>query len=181
MATVDESIHVVEPDIRWPRLFAAEQARLADALRFPRDRIEHIGSTAVPGIVAKPIIDIMVGTELFPPEPYTVDAVSALGYECLGEADVSGRIYFRRRGIDDFNVHLVEFAGTIWQNNIRLRDYLAASPEAKKRYSTFKRQVVESGATSILAYSAAKSSIVEELLREAVEPSNNALEWARER
>lgn len=181
MTTVDESIHVVEPDIRWPQLFATEQGRLADALRFSRDRIEHIGSTAVPGLAAEPIIDIMIGIEMFPPEPASVDGIVALGYECLGEAGVPGRIYFRRRGVDDFNVHLVEYAGAIWQNNIHLREYLAASPEAKARYSAVKRQAVQNGATQLLAYSAAKSSIVEELLREAAQQSDTSLERSRER
>jgi GrpB-like predicted nucleotidyltransferase (UPF0157 family) len=173
MAIVDESVHVAEPDSRWPQMFAAEQQRLADTLRLSRDRIEHIGSTAVPGLIAKPIIDIMVGVDRYPPEPSGVDAVSSLGYECLGEAGVPGRIYCRRRGRDNFNLHLLEFAGSMWQNNIRLREYLAACPEAKNRYSAVKLQAVQNGATRLLAYSAAKSGIVEELLREAALRSNN--------
>jgi GrpB-like predicted nucleotidyltransferase (UPF0157 family) len=175
MATVDEFVHVVEPDSRWPCMFSIEQTRLADALGVARDRIEHIGSTAVPGLVAKPIIDIMVGVDSFPPTPAIADAVSSLGFECLGEAEVPGRIYFRRRGIENFNVHVVEFSGAIWQNNIRLRDYLAAFPEARSRYSAAKRQIVQGGATRLLAYSVAKSSIVEELLSEAALRSNTSL------
>ena len=180
MATVDEYIHVADPDSHWPQLFASEQRRLADALGMPQARIEHIGSTAVPGLAAKPIIDIMMGVDTYPPAPLDVDKVSSLGYECLGEAGVPGRVYFRRRGPHDFNLHLVEIDGPIWQNNIRLREYLTASPDARVRYSAAKLQAVQNGATRLLAYSAAKSDIVDELLREAALRSNTSPKRTRE-
>jgi GrpB-like predicted nucleotidyltransferase (UPF0157 family) len=181
MATVDEFVHLEDPDSRWPQLFTSEQRRLADSLSVSQARIEHIGSTAVPGVIAKPIIDIMMGVDVYPPPPVDIDRVSTLGYECLGEAGVPGRLYLRRRGPRNFNLHWVKMEGPIWQNNIQLREYLAASPDARARYSATKLQAVQNGATQLLAYSAAKAGIVDELLREAALRSNSSLERTRER
>jgi GrpB-like predicted nucleotidyltransferase (UPF0157 family) len=122
-----------------------------------------------------------MGVEVYPPPLVDIERVSSLGYGCLGEAGVPGRLYFRRRGPPNFNLHLVKMEGPIWQNNIRLREYLAASPDARARYSAIKLQAVQNGATQLLAYSAAKSGIVDELLREAALRFNASLAGTRDR
>jgi GrpB-like predicted nucleotidyltransferase (UPF0157 family) len=86
VSDLDEPIHLSEYDPRWPILFSAEIRRLSSSL--PGDlAIEHIGSTSVPGMTAKPIVDIMVGTEAH----HSVDEVRSvlvyLGYEDMGEAE----------------------------------------------------------------------------------------------
>jgi GrpB-like predicted nucleotidyltransferase (UPF0157 family) len=110
---LDEPIHVSEYDPQWPVLFAAEAQRISVDL--PAGvTIEHIGSTAVPGLLAKPIIDIMLGTEPCQKIEAVRAALVDLGYEDMGEAGVPGRIYFRRRSRAAFNIALVPHGGPLW-------------------------------------------------------------------
>ena len=66
----------------------------------------------MPGLVSKPIIDIMLGVASYPPQNTLVESLVDLGYEFLGEADVPERLYFRLRGSQSYNVHVVEIGGT---------------------------------------------------------------------
>jgi GrpB-like predicted nucleotidyltransferase (UPF0157 family) len=86
----------------------------------------------------------------------------------LGEAGVPERQYFRTRGALQANLHLVPKGSHHWVNNLALRDYLRADPAARACYATAKRNVVASGACSLLAYSEAKAGTVRRLLIEAL-------------
>lgn len=81
---LDEAVHLESYQAAWAILFRLEQARLAAALGVAREAVEHIGSTAVPGLSAKPIVDIMVGTSAFPPPAAWTRSLERLGYEALG-------------------------------------------------------------------------------------------------
>lgn len=165
---LDEPIHLEKHNPLWKQCFIQEQKRIQQLLHINPTVVEHIGSTAIPGIDAKPIIDIMIGAETFPPPQFIGNELVNLGYEAMGEAGVLERLYFRLRGLQAFNVHLVERGGRHWKLNLAFRDYLRTHPEAAKRYETVKRQAVQSGATSLLEYSEAKSAIVQRLLSEAI-------------
>ena len=169
MTELDEPIHLCEYDQQWPLLFASEARRIAAGL--PWDvAIEHIGSTSVPGLLAKPIVDLMVGGEPHHHAVSTRSALVALGYEDMGEAGVPGRVYFRRRAKTAFNVALVVRGGSIWTANLALRDYLRANPDAAREYAEAKRSAFESGIRSLLAYSDYKSAAVARLMSQALEP-----------
>ncbi len=73
-----------------------------------------------PGLIAKPIIDLMLGVDRFPPSAELQTAIERLGYEPLGEAGVPGRLYFRRRGAQHDNLHVVLKGGAHWTNNLAL-------------------------------------------------------------
>lgn len=167
--SADEPVHVVGYDPQWPTLFSAERQRLCAALALSPTDIEHIGSTAVPGLDAKPIIDLMLGEGTYPPRAELTAQMEALGYENLGEAGVPERIYFRRRQPQAFNLHLVRRGGQHWISNIALRDYLRAHGDARARYAETKRQVLASGHNTLLAYSDAKASIVGALIARALD------------
>src|SRR5947209_5375571 len=105
---------------------------------------EHIGSR----LDAKPIIDIMVGTEAH----HNIEAVRStlvyVGYEDMGEAGIPGRIYLRKRSAPAFNIALVERCGPVWISNLVFRDYLRKNPAARNEYTRIKIQAVESGICS---------------------------------
>jgi GrpB-like predicted nucleotidyltransferase (UPF0157 family) len=167
---LDEPIDLSDYDPTWPDLYAAEVRRIAKAL--PQGVwFEHIGSTSVPGMLAKPIIDIMIGVKAGSVERIRVK-VGELVYEDMGEAGLSGRIYLRRRiansKIAGFNAALVEYGGVIWKSNLALRDYLRANPDAAREYTEIKQAAVASGATSLLDYSAYKRECVNRLMDRAV-------------
>ncbi|MFP3381337.1 GrpB family protein, partial [Bacillus sp. SIMBA_069] len=81
--------------------------------------IEHFGSTAVPGLPAKPIVDILVGACEGSGPDAAINGLARLGYEYLGEdGRRPGRYFWRKRGADAFNVSVVEYRGLLWQTNI---------------------------------------------------------------
>src|SRR5437764_6357295 len=158
-ALLDEAISLVPSDSAWPDLAAEESARLRVAL-VDAD-IEHIGSTAVPGLDGKAIIDLLIGV------PELTPSLRIPDYEAFGEAGVPGRLYFRKRGPVSFNAQVVERGGPLWRDALVLRDYLRAHPEERGRYASGKREAIASGATTLFRYSDAKAALVEGLLERA--------------
>jgi GrpB-like predicted nucleotidyltransferase (UPF0157 family) len=124
----------------------------------------HIGSTAVPGLMAKPIIDMMLGLPRYPPPDEVINRLIILGYQDMREAGVPGRRYLRLRETQGFNVHVVERGGEHWTSNLRLRDHLRADAGARERYAAAKQAAVANGGHRLLAYSAAKQAALSELL-----------------
>ena len=158
-ALLDEPVSLTAPDPRWRELALEEAARLRGAL--PEVEVEHVGSTAVPGLEAKPIIDLLVGVRELS------SALRLPDYEACGEAGVAGRFYFRKRGPVSFNAQVVEHGSPLWCDAIVLRDYLRAHPEERERYAGDKRRAIASGATTLLRYSDEKEGTVRDLLERA--------------
>jgi GrpB-like predicted nucleotidyltransferase (UPF0157 family) len=169
-AEIDELVEITDYNPIYEGRYRAERDRLRLGLATATLKFEHIGSTAVPGLAGKPVVDLMLGA---PPAAWAEleslrGRIVALGYEDLGEAGVPGRIYFRRRTkLRAFNVALVEEGGALWRENVALRDYLRAHPEAAAKYAKAKRAAVAGGAKTLLAYSEAKKGALEELLADA--------------
>lgn len=167
---IDEPVEIVEYNPIYEGRYRAERDRLRLGLATATLKFEHIGSTAVPGLAGKPVVDLMLGASpaVWAGLEELRARIVALGYEDLGEAGVPGRIYFRRRTkLRAFNVALVEEGGALWRENVALRDYLRAHPEAAAKYAEAKRAAVARGARTLLAYSEAKKSVLEKLVNEA--------------
>jgi len=163
---LDEPIEIQPYDPVWIEVFRSESANLWARLRDQVIAIEHIGSTAIPGLRSKPVIDVMVGVEaidLFP----EVLAPLLDEYDSLGEAGVPGRLYFRKRKNEAINVHAVEYLGRHWVNNILVREYLLAHPHEAERYGRAKDRILAEGLRTLLAYSHAKQTIMAKLLTDA--------------
>jgi GrpB-like predicted nucleotidyltransferase (UPF0157 family) len=164
---IDEPITIEPYTPAWVTHFASERAVLCRALSIKPSRVEHIGSTSVVGMQAKPIVDMMLGLDSFPPLPIVSDRLHSLGYEALGEAGVRGRFYFRKRLPNAFNVQAVSFDSRLWKNNLLLRDFLMTHPVEARRYADEKYRAYHAGHKTLLAYSAAKTSTMAELLAAA--------------
>jgi GrpB-like predicted nucleotidyltransferase (UPF0157 family) len=164
---VNEPIILSEYDFEWPTRFANEKRAILNLGEVGFTAVEHFGSTAVPGMVAKPIIDILIRVESLPPTGMQVRALETLAYESLGEAGVPGRFYFRRRGDQAFNIGVVEWNGPIWRDGLLLRDFLRSNAEYARQYGTLKRAALDAGHTDLLDYSANKHAFMRELLRQA--------------
>jgi GrpB-like predicted nucleotidyltransferase (UPF0157 family) len=145
---VDEPVVVVDYDPEWEGAANEEIARLKEAVANWQVRIEHIGSTAVPECAGKPIVDLQVGARSSE-EREVADAIVKAGYESMGEA-APGRIYLRSRQRRNFNVHVMDFDGPLWRDNLALRDYLRKDPVAVAEYSNAKKHAV-SAEPSLLA------------------------------
>jgi GrpB-like predicted nucleotidyltransferase (UPF0157 family) len=158
-------VRLVEYDARWPGLFAAEARRIRGQCGPLAPRLEHVGGTSIPGMCAKPVIDIAAGR---PRDGSTGDYVAALeraGYEHRGERGVPGRQFFRRGQPRAYHLHLVEEGGPLWRDYLAFRDYLRAHAEATRRFADLKRVLAARFPRDREGYVNAKSPHVEEILR----------------
>ena len=168
-AVLDERITICAADPAWPSWFQLEAARLRSAV--PGDLvpdIQHIGSTAVPGLDAKPIVDLMVGIGELGRIADLVERLERLGYESLGEAGVAGRWALRKRDVaQSSNIAIVAHDGEWWMLNLAVRDFLRANADAARNYASAKWHAVSNGADMLLAYSDAKRVVIERIAAEA--------------
>ncbi len=153
-------IEIVEYDPRWPDLYAEERARVEAVLGDLAESIEHIGSTSVPGLSAKSIIDILVTVaHLGPVDPY-IERLANLGYEyfpVLGSAD---RYSFGRGIPHTHHIHIVEHGGEAHILPIAFRDYLRTHPETARQYEALKRQLADRFHDNRQAYNQAKTDFI---------------------
>ena len=126
---------VVPYDPEWPRLFEEERARLEEALGpWLEGGIHHIGSTAVPGLAAKPIVDMMAGVHDLEEARAAFPRLEALGYR-YREHRPEAHLFFQ----DDRGVHLTVPGSDLWRERLAFRDALRASPELRAEYTEWKR------------------------------------------
>lgn len=152
---------LVPHDPRWAGDFARERARLAAVLPPIVRAIEHYGSTAVPGLAAKPILDILVGLDRFEDWQLCHDPLLSLGYDHAAQAGVPGHVIFGRgrdRTERTHLVHLVTFGGDSWTSNLAFRDALRANAGLRGRYETLKRDAIARAPEDRAAYNALKST-----------------------
>lgn len=166
------SYRIVDYDPQWPVRAAQERLLVARTLALPADRVEHVGSTAVPGLGAKPIIDLMVGLEV---EPVTPDGepartlLQSIGYVINGTETAPGTLYCRKAEPRRFNLHATRFGKVFWSDHLRFRDWLRTHPEDAADYERLKREILAgmSDSPSQPAYNAAKASLIAEILARA--------------
>lgn len=124
----------------WPLLFEEEKSRLAAELGDHVLAIEHIGSTAVRGLGAKPVLDLMLGVESFEKAGReVVPRVQSLGYEYCGEFGIARRHYFRRGDPRTHQIHTFEITNPEWNKHLAYRDFLRNHKPARDAYETHKR------------------------------------------
>lgn len=175
MSAPGRTIEIVDPDPAWPQRFRTERDRLWSALRQAGAAdevaaIEHIGSTAVPGLAAKAVLDILVGLRAFPAAEGFARAFAALGYHLHGEAGIAGRHYFtdapwgrpRTR-----HVHAVEHGSWFWREHLRFRDHLRRQPADAAAYADLKRDLARRHPHDPVAYTDGKTAFVHAALARA--------------
>jgi GrpB-like predicted nucleotidyltransferase (UPF0157 family) len=164
-----EPVEIAEYDPAWPAQYERESDLIARALGDLVVAIEHVGSTAVPGLGAKPIIDIMVGVRTLAEGERCIRPLERLGYEYRGEAGIPGRLYFRKLtdGLRTHHIHMVEIGSDFWQRHLLFRDYLREHRQEAQDYYELKVRLAERFGTDRLGYNEAKSAFIESALAEA--------------
>lgn len=162
------TVRLRSSDPRWPEAFARQRETLQRMLGPTAERIEHVGSTAVPGLAAKPIVDILVGLRWLDAGAERIPALLAEGYSYVPEyeAELPERLYLRRGTPRTVHLHKVETRSPEWERMIRFRDHLRAKPGAARRYERLKRELAERHADDREAYTQGKSEFIESVLRE---------------
>ncbi|MBA3778996.1 MAG: GrpB family protein [Chloroflexi bacterium] len=156
----DGELEVAAYDLRWPRRFAVWRRRLKAELESAAVRIEHVGSTAVPGLAAKPIVDIQVSVPDMEEEAAYVPAIEHAGLQL--RAREPGHRYFRPPADRprEVHVHVCE-VGSAWErDHLLFRDYLRAHQSARDAYASLKRRLAVEYADDRLAYTDAKSAFI---------------------
>ena len=151
----------------WERLFAVEAARLRAALAPWECVVEHVGSTAVPGLAAKPIIDIAIGVPAGTSPEAIIAPLVALGYDYRGDAgDGGGRVLVREAGpqIRTHHLHVVALGADQWDRYLAFRDLLRLNSEARETYLREKLALAALHAGDRRAYTARKAEVIARLL-----------------
>lgn len=140
---------LVPYDPRWPVRFEEEKGRILGAAGKVIRAVEHIGSTAVPNLAAKPVIDMIGGVQSLSDVSRYVEPLAAIGYEYrpwqwFVTAD-PGRRYFRKGppGQNTHHLSLIEHLGPRWNDYLLFRDYLRAHPQTTREYSVLKKELLE--------------------------------------
>lgn len=154
---------LVDYDPDWPAEFQRERERLASALTGVVLSIEHYGSTAVPGIRAKPILDILVGVMPLDHWQLCHGPLLDLGYDYAENAGVPGHYIFGR-GRDATErthlVHVVEHLGDSWRTNLAFRDALRADAELRRAYAAEKEQAAAAAPVGRGRYNELKAAFI---------------------
>jgi GrpB-like predicted nucleotidyltransferase (UPF0157 family) len=153
-------------DSRWPQQFETIRSRIASSLGELATAIEHIGSTAVPGLAAKPIIDIDVLLRSAADLPLAIIRLASLGYEHRGDLGIPGREAFRTPP-DDFPHHLYLCPpdSQEYRRHIAFRDHLRTHPEDARAYATLKHNLVAKLCDRRDEYTQAKSEFIADIAR----------------
>lgn len=166
---------VVDYDPEWPRRFQVERDRILTAIGDWTTAIEHVGSTAVPGLAAKPIIDVMIGIRRLADAVHCICPLEDLGYEYVPsyEDEMPFRRYFRKdddEGSRVAHVHMVEPSHPFWERHLAFRDWLRTHPEDARAYADLKRELAVRYRNDRLAYTEAKTDFIRRIERRAGVP-----------
>jgi GrpB-like predicted nucleotidyltransferase (UPF0157 family) len=157
-------VSVVEYRPQWRKMFEEERHLLQTVFGEASIKIEHIGSTAVVGLAAKPIIDIMIGLPDFSAADKFVPKIEALGYEYFKkyEAEMPFRRYLAKdsNGVRTHQIHMVEIGGEFWERHLLFRDYLRQNPETANKYAVLKKRLAEREWEDVNEYADAKTEFI---------------------
>ncbi len=163
-------VRLVPHQAAWAGLFEREAESVRAALGNELIRIEHVGSTAVPGLDAKPIIDIVVAVRDMSDAARFERELAPLGYVHKAEHDMPGRLYFVKRLPDDRSTHhlnITELDTECWFTHVAFRDYLRSHPDAREEYGKLKRALARRHPDDRPAYLQGKAAFIQEALSTA--------------
>ncbi|MGE7823991.1 GrpB family protein [Paenibacillus sp. NPDC093718] len=159
---MEDTIAIVEYDPRWPEAFEAEKEALISRLGTEAIAVEHVGSTAIPGQAAKPVIDIFVGLTLLQPIAYYGSRLDPVSYTYVQTGMRERYLYAKSTsGRWTHNIHLMPYNEHFHtRNEILLRDYLRSHPELVEQYGEVKRRAARN-AISMEAYTREKTDFIQ--------------------
>jgi len=165
----NDSVVIVPPDASWAVAFEHAKSDMLVALGGRVVGVEHIGSTAVPGLAAKPVIDLLCGVASLADVPPCVPILEARGWQYPVDFNrgLAGRHFFLRRndeGVRTHHAHFVVHGGPLWAEYVLFRDRLRASDELRARYERLKRDLAGKFHDQRERYTASKTDFVKEVL-----------------
>jgi GrpB-like predicted nucleotidyltransferase (UPF0157 family) len=165
-------VQVLPHDPKWQKMFEAESDRVMQALGKNAIAVHHIGSTAIPHIYAKPIIDLLVEVKEIAQVDEQNTSMEALGYEIMGEFGISGRRYFRKNneeGIRTHHIHAFTADSAQVKRHLAFRDYMIAHLQEAQSYSELKRKLAREYPTDIDGYMDGKDAFIKAIDKKAAQ------------
>jgi GrpB-like predicted nucleotidyltransferase (UPF0157 family) len=172
----DPAVRIVDYDPSWPALAAEELRRIGEALGSGAAGLEHVGSTAVPGLAAKPILDLQLSVGALEPRARYVEPLERLGYMFVPAPEAPDYHFFAKppERPRSHHLHVCEVGSAHELRHLAVRDFLRSHDDEAARYAALKREVVERHPQDRLAYIEGKEDYVVGL-------QARALAWARGR
>jgi GrpB-like predicted nucleotidyltransferase (UPF0157 family) len=168
-------VEVVPFNESWSVMFEEEARKMNTIFGNEIVAIYHIGSTSIPGMYAKPIIDILVEVKDIESVDHYNEQMSALGYRAMGENGISGRRYFRKGEVErTHHIHVFETGSEHITRHLAFKEYMIAHPEEAKAYSELKQKLSEQFPTDIKSYIEGKDLFIKET-------EKKALQWYKHR
>jgi len=167
----ENEIIIADYDPRWPILYEQERELILSLTGQDVIAIEHIGSTAVPGLGAKPIIDIMAAVGSLRDAQRCFSTLERIGYEYVPEFEdvMPERRYFRKSAgrTRTHHLHMVEAESDFWRRHLLFRNFLRAHPATAEQYYRLKKELALKFRTNREAYTDAKTSFIEDVVKRA--------------
>jgi GrpB-like predicted nucleotidyltransferase (UPF0157 family) len=165
-----DRIVIADYDPSWPERFEHLRSRIAEALGAMAAAIEHVGSTAVPGLAAKPIIDLDVLLRSSADLPGTIRSLESLGYKHVGDLGIPGREAFRAPATEvAHHLYVCPPESPEYRRHIAFRDFLRMHSEDVRAYAVFKRKLASDFGDDREGYTRRKTDFIEGILRRALE------------
>jgi GrpB-like predicted nucleotidyltransferase (UPF0157 family) len=159
------TVRLVPYTREWQRLFEEEKSRLQAAVgKYVLD-IQHVGSTSILGMSAKPIIDIAIAVNNFEEAGVCIRPIEQLGYEYRGENSIPRRHFFAKGNPRTHHIHINEIGSHDWNDQIIFRDYLTQCPETAKEYAELKVELAQRYPTDRQSYLDGKAPFIERVLQ----------------
>lgn len=166
---MDRPVILAPSDPSWPDAYTLEAALIRSALSDWLPGLEHIGSTSVPNLCAKPTIDILGGLRHLEDATHILEPLAGLGYIYIPEYEdtLPERRYFdkNRTSEDGFHLHVVEIDSYFWRRHIAFRDYLRSHPEAVREYDELKTRLARECGPDREKYTDSKTEFVQRIER----------------
>ncbi|MBC7880723.1 MAG: GrpB family protein [Anaerolineae bacterium] len=169
-------VEVVPHNPNWRSAFENESKQVAVALADNVVAVHHIGSTSIPTIYAKPIIDMLVKVREIAKVDEQNLAMQALGYEAKGEYGISGRRYFRKEneaGMRTHHIHVFEVHSAQVERHLAFRDYMRVHPEDAQKYSQLKQKLAKQYPNDVDGYVNGKDEFIKDIDKKAAEWRNS--------
>ncbi|MBB6022191.1 GrpB-like predicted nucleotidyltransferase (UPF0157 family) [Paenibacillus sp. JGP012] len=166
---MEKPVVIEEYNENWAFEYQREAQRIKQILGVHCIAIEHIGSTSVPGLGAKPIIDFMVGVHDLGEVDTWINPLAALGYEHVYHKEFPNRRFFRKGQwrAGTHHLHIYTYGGEEWKNIILFRDYLQIHPDIRKQYEQLKQGLAEKYRNDRDAYTNAKHPFIMDVIQKA--------------
>ena len=156
-------ISIEKYDNDWPLIFQNEHDAILSTVSVSLHAIHHIGSTSVPGLSAKPIIDILIEVGDLGILDSANSSFESLGYECMGEYGITGRRFYRKGTHRRFHhIHAFETGSFGARRHLAFRDYIRSHPDIAREYESLKKSVAAASGGDIDKYCEGKGAFVSE-------------------